>query len=120
MAPKATTATAPAETEKVRAPRVSLDDVKIGGIAAETSENPFARGNREIPEDHPLVQAFRQSYDAQAAVRVGTETPNAVTKILRRIAAQEGKGVRIKEHDDAVTFQATDRKKVVRKPKTPV
>lgn len=94
---------------------VKLEDVPFGEIKT-TAPDTFKRGNRAIPEDHPLVQAYRQSYEKKVGIDVETTEPDALTKIIRRIANQEGKGVSVKRpRDGVVSFLAQDRKKVVRK-----
>lgn len=61
----------------------------------EDNSNAFGRGSREvIPEDHKLVLAFEATYRAQKAAKFETDEPDASINILRRIAADRGKGIR--------------------------
>ncbi|ARK07688.1 hypothetical protein Toil_gp05 [Rhodococcus phage Toil] len=119
-APEAPATEAPATEapKRHKAPAIKAEDVKVTGMRAVTDANPFARGDRRIPEDDQILQAFRQSYDNKAPVELDTPDPDAVVKWLRRIAAQETKGVRIRALQESVIFQATDRKKMNKKAKT--
>lgn len=112
-----------------RGPSTNLAAVVVGEIEAEQDDNPFARGAYLVPEDNIVLLAFRSTYKAQKAARVYTDEGSSsedVVKLLRRIASQEGQGVRVqaKEVADretgkarpAVIFQATDRR--TRKPRT--
>lgn len=106
--------TAPKSERAKKSSAVKIEQVQFGEIQP-AAPDTFERKTNAIPEDHPLVQAFRASYDNKRGVDVPTTTPDALVKILRRIANQEGKGVAIKQRPGVVAFQAQDRKKVVRK-----
>lgn len=55
----------------------------------------FGRGSREtIPSDHPLVESFLATYNHGKAAKFPTDEPDAAINILRRIAADQGKGIR--------------------------
>jgi hypothetical protein len=64
------------------------------------------------------VSAFRQSYENSGVVTVATPEPEKVVRVLRKIATQEGKGVRVKATESAVIFLARDAIKRPRKNKT--
>lgn len=115
-----TTANKPAPTADAprvkKAAAVKLEEVEFGEIKP-AAPDTFARKKNDIPEGHPLLEAFRKSYAAKAGIDVEDRgNPDALTKIIRRIAAQEGKGVSVKRpRDGVVSFLAQDRKTVVRK-----
>lgn len=113
-----TDAPQPAETESAGKQRtVRLEDVTFGEIKV-ADPATFAPAVKQIPDDHPLMQAFRRSYAEKIGLDVATPDQDGMTKILRRIASQEGKGVSIKTpRDGVVSFRATDRRVVNRSKK---
>lgn len=116
-----TPSTPTVEAPKPRKPREKVNlDVKIEGVEATTKENPFARGSHStIPDDHPLVQAFAQSFEHERTVTVKTPDPEAVVRVLRKIAFQRSQGVRVKIDDGGqhVHFLARTAVKRTRKAK---
>lgn len=90
-----------------KAAAVKLEEVEFGEIKP-AAPDTFARKKNDIPEGHPLLEAFRKSYEAKAGIDVEDRgNPDALTKIIRRIAAQEGKGVSVKRpRDGVVSFLA--------------
>lgn len=97
-----------------RQPAVKLEDVAFGDIAV-ADPTTFAPAVKRIPDEHPLMVAFRRSYDDGVGLDVPTPDVDGMTKILRRIANQEGKGVHIKARPGVVAFKATERRVVRRK-----
>lgn len=86
-----------------------MTDVQIGEISA-VEGNPFARGPRAlIADDHPLVVAYRETLDTGEPLTVQTDTPDAVVKLLRKIAGQHELGVKVKADDSSVTFKAREK-----------
>lgn len=76
-------------------PPVGLLDKLAAVQVVEDDTSAFGRGSREvIPEDHPLVAAFFQTYKHGKAAKFETDEPDACINILRRIAADLGKGIR--------------------------
>lgn len=114
-APSATATPNSGETDSAGRQRtVRLEDVQFGEIAV-ADPATFAPPVKRIPDDHPLMVAFRRSYDDKVGLDVTTPDQDAMAKILRRIASQEGKGVSIKTpRAGVVSFQATERRVVNR------
>lgn len=124
-----TEVTSPASTDAVKKPgrpagskMVTADNVVIEAIEAETDPNPFGReGGYTVPEDHALYKAFMKTYETTTTARVVTPEPEAVIKLLRKIASQTGLGVRVKkgltkDGGQTVKFQGVKRRERKAKP----
>ncbi|MGW1743875.1 hypothetical protein ACWCPQ_34340 [Nocardia sp. NPDC001965] len=86
------------------------------GAIKPAAEDTFGSRKFVVPDDHPLMKAFRQSFETEQGIDVETPDTDGVTKLLRRIASQEGKGVAIKyPRKNVVAFLAQERKVVRRK-----
>jgi len=95
--------------------RNDLLSVSFEGLEEETDPNPFAKGERKpygersrVPEDHPLYAPVRATHANQKAARLITAEPDELIRLLRKIADQQGLGVRI-----AVVTQEGDKLKPV-------
>lgn len=113
-APTAAAKTPAKSTRAKKSPTVKLEDVTFTEIKP-AAPDTFQRKTNLIPDDYPLMVAFRRSYDTKSPVDIATDDPATIIKVIRRIAAQEAKGVQVKPREGFVAFQAQDRKKVVRK-----
>lgn len=113
MPPKSATATAPtppvedAPTPDVKAPRKHLDpaSVVITAVTPVEGGNPFARGSKDVPADHPVVKAFDLSWEKKTVLFLKSEQPEGLIKLLRKIAAQKDLGVRLNAKDGGVYFE---------------
>lgn len=86
-----------------------MSEISIGKVA-KAEGNPFARGPRApLADDHPLVVAYRESLDSDEPFTVETETPKKVVALLRKIALEHDKGVRISATEDSVTFKGREK-----------
>lgn len=84
------------------------------GTVSKPSDNPFRRAN-STPDDHPLAVAVMDSWNSGEPLEVSTTTPEAVERLLRKIARERDLGVRVTRTETGVAFLA--RKKRERKPK---
>ncbi len=71
------------------------------------TDNPFATGRRKaaIGDENPLFAPFFESYESGDVLHVDTDDAAATIKTLRKIAAENGLGVRVKEVEGGVVFQ---------------
>lgn len=110
---EATPVTTPVETPVVASTRakrraitpaeVMLEQLSQVQFEPEDAENPFARSaggaatqREKLPDDHPVVQVFLDSYKAQRPVRFPSDKPDDAIALFRRIAAERNLGVRFK------------------------
>lgn len=119
--PAETPAAADAATPGVEdAPKRSHLDpasVKIEAVQPVEGGNPFARGSKDVPADHPAVRAFDVSFEQGKVLFLKTEQADDLVKLLRKIAAQKDLGVRVNKRDGGVYFEAKNKR--ARKPATP-
>lgn len=90
---------------KTRA-RADFNEIVVNGV----SEAPgaFTTG---LANDHPVVEAFGQSYESAKSLRFDTDTPELVVKALRKIANDRGLSVSTKiDEEGGVVFLARDKR----------
>lgn len=92
---------------------LDFNAVTVTAVKPSEAKNPFARGHRNIPEDHPIVKAFNLSWDQkddkgrgkQLELQVpAPEQAELLVKLLRKVATQKGLGVRSAIQEDGVTI----------------
>lgn len=112
-------ATVDAPTPPVEA-RKHLDpaDVVVTEVKPVEGGNPFARGSKDVPADHPVVRAFDLSWEKKTVLFLGTEQPEGLIKLLRKVAAQKDLGVRVNAKDGGVYFEAKTKRARAAKPET--
>lgn len=106
-------------TEKATRKRPTMDDFANMVEAAAVVEAPV--NDLTVPADHALVKAVQRSMDTgnwiKLSIVAGTDT-EPLKRFLRRIAEHNfGKGLRIKEDSESVTFLVRDKIKRPRKDK---
>lgn len=105
MPPRKTSQTAPESADDVvqsaeskrsyTPPPAGLLDQLASVEVMPDDTSAFGRGSREtIPADHPMVVNFLETYKHQKAAKFVTTEPDASINVLRRIAADQGKGIR--------------------------
>jgi hypothetical protein len=99
MAPRTATKSTTESAEETKRPYTPPPAGLLEKLAkveiVEDDTHAFGRGSREtIPEDHPLVAAYLATYKHQRSAKFETDEPDACINILRRIAADRGKGIR--------------------------
>lgn len=93
-APAATSVEEPAKRSYTPPPAGLLDKLAAVEVVPDDT-SAFGRGSREvIPDDHPMVIAYNSTYKHQKAAKFETDEPDACINVLRRIAADQGKGIR--------------------------
>lgn len=89
------------------------DDIQVGEVTKPASA-PFSKAGG-LPEDHPVVKAFRMSWESGEALEIATSTPDLVVKMLRKVAGKLNLGVRVQANEDSVVFQAKERRTPTKK-----
>lgn len=106
--------TPPAEARK----HLNPADVVVTEVKPVEGGNPFARGSKDVPADHPVVRAFDLSWEKKTVLFLGTEQPDGLIKLLRKVAAQKDLGVRVNAKDGGVYFEAKTKRARAAKPET--
>lgn len=81
----------------------------VGNIS-KTEGNPFARGHAKVDDSDPLFTPYFDSLESGEPLHVETDEPKKVIGKLRRIAQENGLGVRVKEGNNGVFFRAKQKR----------
>lgn len=86
---------------------INDDGVKYGAVkGAEFVSN---RTPKPLDPEHPVAKAFEKSWEDDSVLEIATSDPDTTVKLLRKHAAQTGRGVRVQAKEGSVVFKAKER-----------
>ncbi|WIC88952.1 hypothetical protein SEA_SHAGRAT_84 [Rhodococcus phage Shagrat] len=86
---------------------ISDDGVKYGAVKG--GEFVSNRAPKPLDPEHPVAKAYEKSWNDDVVLEIATSDPDTTVKLLRKHAANTGRGVRVQAKEGSVVFKAKER-----------